>query len=498
MPSINQHQLTPTLAVLLVHDFLLAKKGIAAPGSHPLKTAIERHKSRLNAEFTRIRVRRGFASVQDFRNDVEIGYSAPDSDANGNPTRFPHPRWVRSNPLVDGPNVDMKGPYHFLSRDATYTTTLSDIMREKKSHRKLVYIDRHVPCLFALPPGFDLSDNQAYNSGALIIQDKASCFPALMLRNAVHEGDVIDACAAPGNKTTHLAALMKASQNKVFAFERDSQRTETLYKMVKHAGADRHVRVFGNTDFFDVDPRGPTFRKVRGILLDPSCSGSGIVGRDDEEPLMLPQSGSQIRTQERSLKRKHEEVDSEEAKAVDRDILPSRIERLAKFQLKLLLRAMQFPNVVMISYSTCSVHAEENEAVVVKALTSKCARERGWRLMTRAEQFEGLSRWDRRGDADACAGLLAEHGQSDDPAAEDIAEACIRCEKGAEEGTMGFFVAGFVRPYDDPALEEKFQNDRASRRAEDIKARKATDNWPTELVDGPQDSEQKRSPSAEL
>jgi len=29
--------------------------------------------------------------------------------------------------------------------------------------------------------------------------------------------------------------------------------------------------------------------------------------------------------------------------------------------------------------------------------------------------------------------------------AEEVAEACIRCAKGTDEGTMGFFVCGFVR-----------------------------------------------------
>ena len=39
--------------------------------------------------------------------------------------------------------------------------------------------------------------------GCLIIQDKASCFPSQLLMDAWTGGDVIDACAAPGNKTSH-------------------------------------------------------------------------------------------------------------------------------------------------------------------------------------------------------------------------------------------------------------------------------------------------------
>lgn len=47
---------------------------------------------------------------------------------------------------------------------------------------------------------------------------------------------VIDACAAPGNKTVHLAALMKG-QGKVIACELDKERFKRLKNTVKLAGA---------------------------------------------------------------------------------------------------------------------------------------------------------------------------------------------------------------------------------------------------------------------
>lgn len=47
-------------------------------------------------------------------------------------------------------------------------------------------------------------------SGKIILQDKASCFPAIALSPPDEEDvQVIDATAAPGNKTTLLSALMK-------------------------------------------------------------------------------------------------------------------------------------------------------------------------------------------------------------------------------------------------------------------------------------------------
>lgn len=47
---------------------------------------------------------------------------------------------------------------------------------------------------------------------------------------------VIDACAAPGNKTVHLAALMKG-QGKITACELNEERVKRLEQTVKLSGA---------------------------------------------------------------------------------------------------------------------------------------------------------------------------------------------------------------------------------------------------------------------
>lgn len=69
--------------------------------------------------------------------------------------------------------------------------------------------DEHIPDLFLFAPQTSFQNEPAHISGKIILQDKASCFPAFVLSPPAHDKCVaIDATAAPGNKTSHLSALM--------------------------------------------------------------------------------------------------------------------------------------------------------------------------------------------------------------------------------------------------------------------------------------------------
>jgi 25S rRNA (cytosine2278-C5)-methyltransferase len=67
--------------------------------------------------------------------------------------------------------------------------------------------DAHIPNLLLMSPKLSFNDDALYKTGKIILQDKASCFPASVLLPS-KGSHVIDATAAPGNKTSHLSALM--------------------------------------------------------------------------------------------------------------------------------------------------------------------------------------------------------------------------------------------------------------------------------------------------
>ena len=83
-----------------------------------------------------------------------------------------------------------------------------------------VSLDPLLPDVLLFPPGTDLHAHPLVASGALVLQSRASCMPAHALAPAPG-WQVVDACAAPGNKTTHLAALM-AGRGRVLAHDKDA------------------------------------------------------------------------------------------------------------------------------------------------------------------------------------------------------------------------------------------------------------------------------------
>lgn len=400
---------------------------------------------------TKARIRRARGSLEALK-----AYVDADEENIAKGAEPPHPRWVRVNALKCTLEDQLKTTF-------SEYTKVEDVAGVRQYGSKRIYVDEHVPNLVAIPAGTDLTKSEAYKTGAIILQDKASCFPAYLLDPRPEDGIVMDTCAAPGNKTTHIAAILgsqmgaeRAKTPVVHAFEKNKFRAETLHKMVSLADAGDMTKIHAGQDFLRVKPDSPDWANVTALLLDPSCSGSGIMGRDEMPELHLPNArtagpapqngGSKAKGGKKGiLKRKREEEvkpaevmiddDGNTTTVTTEEELKTRLTALASFQLELLLHAFKFPAARKITYSTCSVHAEENERVVLSALESDVGKQRGWRILKREEQVDGMKAWPVRGDEEVCTGRG------------DLAQGCIRAAKGDGRGTMGFFVAAFVREH---------------------------------------------------
>ncbi|NWU73319.1 NSUN5 methyltransferase, partial [Pterocles burchelli] len=360
-----EKKLPPQLAKVLVYDLLFGK-GLKCGGRW--KLVARRHRARLEAELARLKVQRKVSRNEDLLAPAQAaGPGAPQV-----------PRYVRVNTLKtcvdDVIDFFKRQGYSYLGQAAS----MEDL---RAISGKKFLLDLHLPELLVFPPQTDFHDNLLYTSGHIILQDKASCLPAFLLSPAAGS-HVIDACAAPGNKTSHLAAILK-NKGQIFAFDVDTKRLATMNTMLMRAGVTGFQ--LAQQDFLTVDPADPKYSKVTYILLDPSCSGSGMVNR----------------------------VPREEA-------APSaeRLQALASFQRKVLSHALSFPALQRLVYSTCSLHREENEDVVHAVL-----QERGlaFRLVN------AFPSWP-------CRGLAAFPG----------AESCLRASP-ADTLTHGFFVAVLER-----------------------------------------------------
>jgi 16S rRNA (cytosine967-C5)-methyltransferase len=195
------------------------------------------------------------------------------------------------------------------------------------------HLDPDIPEAVVIPPGtrYDIHGSPLWRAGMFVAQSRAAMLPSRML--APQPGErVLDLCAAPGGKTTHLAALMRG-EGEVVAVERNPRRAAALASAVQRLRA-RNVRVEVR-DAALPWPEGEAFDRV---LVDPPCSGLGTL-----------QARADLRWR----------------------VTPRHVEELARQQAEILAAgaAALRPGGVLV-YSTCTISPLENELQVAAFLDS--------------------------------------------------------------------------------------------------------------------------------
>ncbi|XP_016401868.1 LOW QUALITY PROTEIN: probable 28S rRNA (cytosine-C(5))-methyltransferase, partial [Sinocyclocheilus rhinocerous] len=178
------------LAKVLVYDLLIGHR-VKCGGAW--KTMMLKHRSRLQAALTRIKVKRKVSRNQDL---------LPSSFQQ---TQDVIPHYVRVNTL----KTTLDDVIDYLKRERfSYQGTASRLENLDCLSGKTFLCDLHLQDLLVFSAKTDFHNHFLYKAGHIILQDKASCLPAFLLNPRVGS-NVIDACAAPRNKTSHLAAIMK-------------------------------------------------------------------------------------------------------------------------------------------------------------------------------------------------------------------------------------------------------------------------------------------------
>lgn len=175
----------------------------------------------------------------------------------------------------------------------------------------------------------DIRNLNLYDNGEIYLQSLSSMLPPILLEPKSRD-NILDMAAAPGGKTTQIAALTN-NEAMITACEVNKIRSERLkYNLEKQGVTCSYVMMTDARrldDFFSFDK----------ILLDAPCSGSGTIYAEDDK--------------------------------LNKTFTQKLIEQSSRTQLALLKKAIKLlkPGGEII-YSTCSILDCENESIVQKAL----------------------------------------------------------------------------------------------------------------------------------
>ncbi|KAF7491924.1 25S rRNA (cytosine-C(5))-methyltransferase nop2 [Sarcoptes scabiei] len=175
-----------------------------------------------------------------------------------------------------------------------------------------------------------------YLAGHYMLQGAASLVPVMALSPMENE-KILDLCAAPGGKTTHIAAMMR-NTGVIFANDSNKDRCKALTANIHRLGVTNAIVT--NLDGRKYPRMIKSFDRV---LLDAPCSGTGVISKDP----------------------------SVKTSKTNQDILKN-----SYVQKQLILAAIDSLNAnsstgSVLVYSTCSVLIEENEWVIEYALRKR-------------------------------------------------------------------------------------------------------------------------------
>jgi 16S rRNA (cytosine967-C5)-methyltransferase len=168
-----------------------------------------------------------------------------------------------------------------------------------------------------------------FQEGQWMVQDRSAQLVSHWLDPQPGE-TIVDACAAPGGKTLHLAELMQ-NQGKIFAYDRTASRLKKLEQNLKRLGLTS-VQVCQGDSRHQPDLKGQCDR----VLVDAPCSGLGTL---------------------------HRHADARWTQT------PETIQDLSQLQGELLRSAATWvkPGGVLV-YATCTLHPAENEDQIERFL----------------------------------------------------------------------------------------------------------------------------------
>lgn len=136
--------------------------------------------------------------------------------------------------------------------------------------------DVELPEALILDEAVDLENTELWAEGAIVAQSRGAMLAGRLLNPQAGE-QVLDLCAAPGGKTSHLAALMGSGKG-ILAVEQHEGRAGALRRTMDRLGAGEAKVVVGDALNVPRSLRG----RFDAILLDPPCAALGTLQRQPD------------------------------------------------------------------------------------------------------------------------------------------------------------------------------------------------------------------------
>ncbi|MBP3800605.1 MAG: 16S rRNA (cytosine(967)-C(5))-methyltransferase RsmB [Clostridia bacterium] len=207
--------------------------------------------------------------------------------------------------------------------------TNKDELKEKLKDKEINFKDGILDDFLILNNVKNIEKMEEFKNGLFTIQDESAGLTALVLNPK--EGEIVlDACSAPGGKTTYIAELMKNNGN-IDAWDIYEHRIKLIEQNCKRLGVN-----IVKTKIQDASKEIGDIKKYDKILLDVPCLGIGVIKRKPD------------------IKWQRKKEDIEEISSIQYEIL----EKCSKYLKK---------NGEIV-YSTCSILKEENEDIIEKFL----------------------------------------------------------------------------------------------------------------------------------
>lgn len=246
------------------------------------------------------------------------------------------PRWLVQL-FIDQQGLDktkeilksINQPSHVSIRVNTNKTTVKDLQKTLQSKGFDVKPSK-ISSVGLICESGNLVNTDEFRDGLYTIQDESSMLVAPAL-DLLPDSRVLDACAAPGGKTTHIASYIKDGE--VTALDIHKHKTKLIRDNSQRMGYSDIISTGAIDARKAKDVLNTTFDR---ILVDAPCSGLGLIRRKPE------------------LRYFRQEEDLMNLQRVQLQILDSMVD-LLEVNGKLV-------------FSTCTFDDEENEAVVKKFL----------------------------------------------------------------------------------------------------------------------------------